>query len=89
MKPFKNSLHIFITFVSVFAFLGGWATLAHSRKPIQPTQSQTNQIEALPPLAPIPSFNSVTSNNDDSNLNIIVPTRRSRATNSIFVTRGS
>ena len=61
MKPFKNSLHIFITFVSVLAFLGGWATLAHSRKPIQPTQSQA--LEPLPPLEAIPAFNSVTSNN--------------------------
>jgi hypothetical protein len=53
MKNFKTSLHIFIAFVSMLGFLGGWATLAHSRKPIQPAQFQANVLEALPPLDPI------------------------------------
>jgi hypothetical protein len=87
MKPFKTSLHILIAFVSMLGFLGGWATLAHSRKPIQPAQSQT--LDALAPLDPIPPFNSVTSNNNNGGLSSFTPTRRNRAAIPMFMTRGS
>jgi hypothetical protein len=89
MKTFKTSLHILIAFVSMLGFLGGWATLAHSRKPIQPAQSQAQVLEALPPLDPIPSFNSVTSNNNNGGLSSFTPTRRNRAALPMFMTRGS
>jgi hypothetical protein len=62
MKNFKNSLHILLTAASLLGFLGGWATLAHSRKPIQPVQAQGGQtLDPLQPLAPIPAFNSAAS----------------------------
>ena len=38
MKLFKGFLHFLITLVSTFAFLTGWATLAHSLKPAQPAK---------------------------------------------------
>jgi hypothetical protein len=89
MKNFKTSLHIFIAFVSMLGFLGGWATLAHSRKPIQPAQFQANVLEALPPLDPIPAFNSVSSNNNGGFLGSFMPSRRNNAMMPMFMTRGS
>jgi hypothetical protein len=87
MKNFKNSLHILLTFVSLLGFLGGWATLAHSRKPVQ---TVSDQPQALAPLAPLPALDSNNSNAPSSSpLNIITqPTRRSRS-RSMFSTGGS
>lgn len=88
MKPFKTSLHILLASASVLGFLGGWATLAHSRKPIQTTQRvQPQVLEALPPLEPIPSFDSVNSNNGD--FGSFIPTQRNQSEIPMFVTRGS
>ena len=63
MKFYKSFLHVWITFMSVLTFLGGWAMLAHSRKPIQPAQfSRAVSIAPLPTLAPIQAFGSTNSN---------------------------
>ena len=48
MKLYKGFLHFLITLVSMFAFLTGWATLAHSLKPAQPVK-----LQALAPLPPV------------------------------------
>ncbi len=56
MKVFKTLLHIWFTLISLLSFLGGWAILAHSRKPIQPSAQQGNSavnFAPLPTLAPI------------------------------------
>jgi hypothetical protein len=97
MKNFKNTLRIMITLASMLGFLGGWATLAHSRKPIQPTQAQSQQVQALEPLAPLdplPAIDGSSSNNNNGNgqLRIITPSnlpaRRNRAA-PLFSTTGS
>jgi hypothetical protein len=82
MKNFKTVLHVIITFASVIGFLGSWATLAHSRKPIQPVQAQV--LEPLPPLQPIQSFN-----NGSNGLQAISPSSRQRGFSSAFMTGGS
>jgi hypothetical protein len=87
MKTFKTGLHILIASFSILGFLGGWATFAHSRKPIQPVQPQV--FEALPPLDPIPAFNSAPSNNNNGGLSSFLPLRRNNAMSPMFVTRGS
>lgn len=98
MKNFKNTLHILLTFASLLGFLGGWATLAHSRKPIQTTnaQPQPQALEPLAPLAPLPAVGSLpaTTNNNTGNglLSIFTPsTAPSLRTRSrpLFSTSGS
>ena len=99
MKNFKNILRILLTSASMLGFLGGWATLAHSRKPVLTTntQPQPQALEPLAPLAPLPSIGSSVNNNSNSSgnglLNIIVPpastTHRPRAARSLFSTSGS
>lgn len=84
MKNFKNTLHLLITAASLLGFLGGWATLAHSRKP------QT--VQPLQPLAPLPALNSPTNassaNSGLFGLFSTAPARRTR-TRSVFTTSGS
>jgi len=93
MKNFKNILHILLTLASLFGFLGGWATLAHSGKPVQPVSTGGGQtLDPLPALAPLPemNLNADTNNNSGGGLNIIAPAqapvRRSRP---MFTTSGS
>ena len=82
MKLYKGFLHFLITLVSMFAFLTGWATLAHSLKPIQPVQKQT--LAALDPLPPVGLASNPSSSNGLQWFS--APRTRSR---SLFVTRGS
>ena len=92
MKTFKKSLHFLLTFASMLGFLGGWAALAHSRKPVQTTSgTQTQAIEPLPTLQPIPAMGSQASsaNNNNGLLNIITPAQPSRARRPVFTTSGS
>jgi hypothetical protein len=82
MKLYKGFLHFLITLVSAFAFLTGWATLAHSLKPVQPVkQDELAQLEPLPPVGLVSS-----SSSDGFQIFSTSPRTRSR---SIFVTRGS
>jgi len=83
MKLYKGFLHFLITLVSAFAFLTGWATLAHSLKPIQPIQQQ--KVAALGPLPPV-GLSSASSRSNGSQLFSSAPQPRAR---SMFVTRGS
>jgi hypothetical protein len=60
MKNIKTGLRIWIAAASTIGFLGGWAMLAHSGKPVNPTtQSQQPvvvQQAPIPTLPPIPSL---------------------------------
>jgi hypothetical protein len=60
MKIFRKALRYWIAIASVFSFLGGWAILAHSPKPVQPV---TVQSAALPTLPPIQAYGSNVNNN--------------------------
>ena len=82
MKNFKNLLHLIIAFASVFGFLGGWATLAHSRKPLQPITAELDPLAPLPPV----DLNPQASNSTNNGVVFVSPNRRSR---SMFMTRGS
>jgi hypothetical protein len=93
MKNFKNILHILLTFTSLLGFLGGWATLAHSRKPIQPATNQPQALEPLAPLAPLPSLDGNSTNNNANSGNGLLsifnlPAHRSRP-RALFTTSGS
>lgn len=81
MKLYKGFLHFFITLVSTFAFLMGWATLAHSLKPTQPIDPKA--LVELEPLAPVGSVRTTTQT---GGLFSAQPRARTRST---FVTRGS
>jgi hypothetical protein len=83
MKLYKGFLHFFITLVSMFAFLTGWATLAHSLKPMQPVQKQ-----ALAPLDPLPPVGMASVPSSSGGLQFFSPSPRARS-RSMFVTRGS
>jgi len=63
MNNFKIGLRVWIAISSMVGFLGGWALLAHSPKPAQPTQpaAVVQQVD-LPPLPPMPSFNMQNTN---------------------------
>ena len=75
MKIIKTLLHYWFAFISVVSFLVGWGMLAHSLKPVQPTQNTTAAgAVSLPALPPIQAFgggtnglNFSTSNNQPSN----------------------
>jgi hypothetical protein len=83
MKLYKGFLHFLITLVSAFAFLTGWATLAHSLKPAQPLkQNAVTQLEPLPPVG------LVSDSSSSSGFQIFSPSPRARS-QSRFVTRGS
>jgi hypothetical protein len=92
MKNIKHSMHIMLTFASALAFLGGWATLAHSRKPVQATSTISGQsVEALPALAPLTPINisGAASDNGSGNMTIIAPPLQSRSPRAVFSTGGS
>jgi len=84
MKLYKGFLHFLITLVSTFAFLLGWATLAHALKPAQPVKQQ-----ALAPLDPLPPVGMANSLGEpSSNLQFFSQAPQPRA-QSFFITRGS
>jgi hypothetical protein len=84
MKLYKGFLHFLITLVSAFAFLTGWATLAHSLKPAQPLKQ-----EALAPLEPLPPVGLANVPSSSSGgLQLFSPSPRPRS-RTVFVTRGS
>ena len=83
MKLYKVFLHFLITLASTFAFLAGWATLAHSLKPAQPVKQ-----EALAPLDPLPPVGLVSNSSPLGGLQTFSPSPRVRS-RSMFVTRGS
>jgi hypothetical protein len=96
MKNLKNILRILLTSASLLGFLGGWATLAHSRKPIQSVANQPQALEPLAPLAPLPAIGSLPANTNSNTgnglLNIFTPsTAPSVRTRSrpMFTTSGS
>lgn len=82
MKLYKGFLHFLITLISVFAFLLGWATLAHSLKPVQPVQQAA--LARLDPLPPV----GLPSSSPSSGLHLFSSSSQPRA-RSVFVTRGS
>ena len=83
MKLYKVFLHFLITLASTFAFLAGWATLAHSLKPAQPVKQ-----EALAPLDPLPPVGLGSNSSPLGGLQTFSPSPRVRS-RSMFVTRGS
>ena len=90
MKNFKTSLHVLLTFASLLGFLGGWATLAHSRKPIQPTDNSPQGLDPLPALAPMPAIGTSSSSaNSNSGLFSIAPQQSTRRSRAFFATSGS
>ena len=64
MKTFKTLLRYWIALVSLLGFLGGWITLAHAQKPIQPGASNTSGALTVPGVAPLQPLN---LNGDASN----------------------
>jgi hypothetical protein len=71
MKILKTALHYWFAFVSVLSFLVGWGLLAHSLKPIQPTQNTTANTISLPALPTIQPFGGGSVNG--SGLNVPAP----------------
>ncbi len=92
MKPFKNFLHILLTFASLLGFLGGWATLAHAQKPAQHNNTAPGAaLDPLPPLAPMPGIDSAASSNNNQGWFTIAPQQPSqlRSRQPVFTTGGS
>ncbi len=89
MKTYKKILHLWIAFVSVLSFLVGWVMLAHSPKPIQPSQNQNNltSFAPLPTLAPIQAFGN--NNAAGSGLGFFAPNPQPMARSSFLRTGGS
>lgn len=61
MKIIKKAIHYWFAIVSAISFLVGWGMLAHSLKPIQPTQLSVNSV-SLPALPPIQAFGNDSGN---------------------------
>jgi hypothetical protein len=70
MKLLKIGLRTWIGSMSVISFLGGWALLSHSGKPVPliqtpepaPTAAASQSMDT-PQLAPIPSVNDLVTTN--------------------------
>lgn len=75
MKIIKTALHYWFAIVSLFSFLAGWGMLAHSLKPIQPSQTTTVNTASLPALPPIQAFGSGSGNG--SGMNFVAPSTQS------------
>lgn len=88
MKKFKNLIHIMLAASSIFAFLTGWVTFAHSLKPNQPINDTNAAIEPLPALASIGSGLGAADQNNGG-LNVFTPSNPGRRTRSFFMTGGS
>jgi hypothetical protein len=71
MNLFKKILHYWLAIVSFFSFLVGWVMLAHSIKPIQPTESSAPSLIPLPTLPPIQTFGN--ENNSGNGLDLTIP----------------
>lgn len=84
MRLYKGFLHFLITLASTAAFLGGWAALAHSLKPVQPVQKQESFS-----LAPLPPVGQVNTNAPSGRLQIFSPAPGQNFSRPTFVTRGS
>jgi hypothetical protein len=87
VKIYKTFLHVWITIVSLLSFLGGWAMLAHSRKPIQPSHSNVVDLAPLPTLAPIQAFGNTGANSNG--LGLLSSNPRPRIRSSFLSTSGS
>ena len=68
MKDLKKYMHIYITTVSMIAFLTGWSFLAHSPTTVTPLTSSTNTqtITSASPLLGIQNLFSVTPASNSS-----------------------
>ena len=95
MKTLKTILHYWIALASIVGFLGGWVTLAHAGKPVQPNQ-QTASLsvsgltapQPLPTLAPLDmSGNSAAGNNNPFFQILNQPQQQSNFP--VLVTKGS
>jgi hypothetical protein len=75
MKIIKTLLHYWFAFISILSFLIGWGMLAHSLKPIQPTQNSTASSLSLPALPPIQAFG--TGNGSGNGLVLSAPSNQS------------
>lgn len=87
MKIIKTALHYWFAIVSILSFLAGWGMLAHSLKPIQPTQSSIVNTASLPALPPIQAFGGGRGNG--SGLNFSAPGNQSNYGFPILRTGGS
>ena len=78
MKLFRKILRYWFAIASVLSFLGGWAILAHSPKPVQP-QAAVAAPAALPSLPPIQAYGGSTNNNGNAFFsNQTIPMLRTR-----------
>jgi hypothetical protein len=87
MKIIKTVLHYWFAIISVLSFLVGWGMLAHSLKPIQPTQTTTLNSASLPALPTIQAFGGGSGNG--SGLNFSAPSNQSNVGFPILKTGGS
>lgn len=75
MKIIKTALHYWFAIISTASFLAGWGMLAHSLKPIQPTQAATGHTASLPALPPIQAYDGGIESG--SGLNLSAPNNQS------------
>jgi hypothetical protein len=75
MKIIKTALHYWFAIISVVSFLAGWGMLAHSLKPIQPSQATSGNTASLPALPPIQAYDGGIGNG--SGLNLSAPNNQS------------
>ena len=102
MKSLKLGLRIWIGITSIISFLGGWALLSHSGKPVALFPSTGSNVQAASPaqqpagaLAPIPSLDSLIQGSQSAGNNSALqplPSLQQGAPRSFFprmTTRGS
>ena len=94
MKPVKLTLRIWIAVTSILSFLGGWALLSHSGKPISifagsADTTSGGTVSANVTLQPIPSLDQLTANatGTTSSVGIQSLPAQSNATTQSFVPR--
>jgi hypothetical protein len=89
MKIIKTALHYWFAIISVLSFLVGWGMLAHSLKPVQPTQATNVNTASLPALPPIQAFGGVSGNGNGLNFSAPSPQSNSNSGFPILRSGGS
>jgi hypothetical protein len=74
MKSFKNILRLWISFTSLFGFLGAWAMLAQTFKPVQAQQAQSLPATAYPTLTELAPIDLNATTQPTVALQVVIPT---------------
>jgi hypothetical protein len=79
MKIFKAALHYWFVMISIVSFLAGWGMLAHSLKPILPTETTDENPSLRLSLPPIHAYDGGLGNGNGNGNGLIFSTQNNQS----------